>query len=47
MPRSGPRKVRQEEEMKLDWEMQAGPRLCGSAGLGPGSVVRVEGNLAP
>jgi hypothetical protein len=38
---------RQEEEMKLDWEMQAGRRLCGSVGLDPGTVVRFEGKLAP
>jgi hypothetical protein len=46
MPRSGPGKVRQEEAMKLDWEMQAGRRLCGSVGLGAGTVVRFEGKLA-
>ena len=40
-------RARQEEEMKLDWEMQAGRRLCGSVGLGPGTVVRFEGKLAP
>jgi len=39
--------VRQEEEMKLDWGMQAGHRLCGLVGLGPGTVVRCEGKLAP
>ena len=41
------RGLRQEEEMKLDWELQAGRRLCGSVGLGPGTVVRFEGKLAP
>lgn len=41
------RGLRQEEEMKLDWEMQAGSKLCGSVGLGPGTVVRFEGKLAP
>jgi len=41
------RGLRQEEEMKLGWEMQTGRRLCGSVGLGPGAVVRFEGSLAP
>jgi hypothetical protein len=38
---------RQEEEMKLDWEMQAGRRLCGSVRAGPATVVRFAGKLAP
>jgi len=41
------RELRQEEKMKLDWEKQAGRRLCGSVGLGPGTVVRLERKLTP
>jgi hypothetical protein len=33
--------------MKLDSEMQAGRRLCGSGGVGPVTVVRLDGKLAP
>ena len=33
--------------MKRDWEMQTGHRLCGPVGVGPGTVVRFEGNLSP
>jgi hypothetical protein len=40
-------RARQEEEMKLDREMQAGRRLSGSVRLGPGTIVRFEGKLAP
>ena len=33
---------RQEEQMKLGWEMQAGRRLRGLVGSGPGKAVQFE-----
>ena len=42
-----PRGLRQEEEMKLGPEMQAGRRLCGLVGSGPGTVVRFDVMRAP